>query len=160
MTAILGPKPEVVHMNARTVQNSTHAHNVQNRVESPLPSHEEICDNAVEMLARVEKHEKEGRERSLTNMDTETQGFRNQVQSLKASRQALDKQKEASRLATPVKRRPTIPKTPASSRRVSHEVSCYQTPSQLQRPSRIQTPGTGRSLQERMERSNQKRHEM
>jgi len=137
ITALIGPQGPsaaeirvnanemLARVNARIVQNSTHAHNVQNRVESPLP---------------------------LTNMDLETQRYQVQVQSFKEAR--------ASRLATPVKRRPTIPKTPASARRVSHEVSSYQTPSQLQRPSRIQTPGTGRSLQERMERSNQKRHEM
>ena len=150
------PPPDIVHMNARTVQDSTHANNVQNRVESPLPSHEEICDNAVEMLARVEKHEKEGRERSLTNMDLETQCLTNQVQSIKASRQALNKQKEtqvqsfeASRLATPVKRRPIIPKTPASSiRRVSREISSMTTPSQMQRSSSIPTPGSTSSVRD------------
>ena len=125
ITALIGPQGPsaaeirvnanevLARVDARIVQNSTHAHNVQNRVESPL---------------------------SLTNMDLETQRYQVQVQSFKASR--------ASRLATPVKRRPTIPKTPASARRVSREVSSYQTPSQMQRPSSIPTPGSTSSVRD------------
>ena len=137
------PPPDVVHMNARTVQDSTHAHNVQNRVESP----QEICDNAVEMLARADKQLQEGKQRSLANMVAETQCLTYQVE---ASRQALDKQKETQRLATPDKRRPIIPKTPASSIRRVSRVSSMTTPSQMQRSSSIPTPGSTSSVREHL----------
>ena len=68
-------------MDARFAQDSTHAHNVQNRVESPLPSHEEIRNNANAMLVKADNQLQEGKQRSLANMDLQTQGFHNQVQS-------------------------------------------------------------------------------